>query len=174
LIRFPKGAVNEDIPALERRDGIDILYRSESTDILLLSVGAMAAISVDAASQAAREGVGVTVIDPRWVKPLPIELIALAVKHRVIVVIEDGIKHGGIASSLSEMFREANLNLPIHSIGVPLEFVEHSKRTEILNDLGITVQSITRSLVTWSSNLTESEHSADFRERGQMEAIDDR
>jgi len=174
LIRFPKGAVNEDIPALERRDGIDILYRSESTDILLLSVGAMAAISVDAASQAAREGVGVTVIDPRWVKPLPIELIALAVKHRVIVVIEDGIKHGGIASSLSEMFREANLNLPIHSIGVPLEFVEHSKRTEILNDLGITVQSITRSLVTWSSNLTESEHSAGFRERGQMEAIDDR
>ena len=70
LIRFPKGAVQSDIPAFERRDGIDVLYRGESADVLLISVGSMAAIAVEAASQAYREGVGVTVIDPRWVKPL--------------------------------------------------------------------------------------------------------
>ena len=71
LIRFPKGAVQSDIPAFESRDGIDVLYRGESADVLLVSVGAMATIAVEAASQAYREGVGVTVIDPRWVKPLP-------------------------------------------------------------------------------------------------------
>ena len=71
LIRFPKGAVNADIPAFERRDGIDVLYRGESADVLLVSIGAFASIAVEAAAQAYREGVGVTVIDPRWVKPLP-------------------------------------------------------------------------------------------------------
>jgi 1-deoxy-D-xylulose-5-phosphate synthase len=160
LIRFPKGAVNPDIPAFERRDGIDVLYRGESADILLVSIGAFAQVAVDAAAQAYREGVGVTVIDPRWVKPLPKSLVTMAQRYKKVVVIEDGIKHGGIASTISELFRESGLNVPVHSIGVPLEFLEHAKRAQILEDLGITVQNITRSLVTWSSD----EFSVDTKE----------
>jgi len=152
LIRFPKGVVNPDIPAFERRDGVDVLYRGESADILLISIGAFAAIAVEAAGQAYREGVGVTVIDPRWVKPLPKSLVTMAQRYKSVVVLEDGIKHGGIASTVSELFRESQLNVPVHSIGVPLTFLEHAKRSEILEDLGITVQNITRSLVAWSSN----------------------
>ena len=152
LIRFPKGAVNADIPAFERRDGIDVLYRGESADVLLISIGAFAAIAVEAAAQAYREGVGVTVIDPRWVKPLPKSLVTMAQRYKNVVVLEDGIKHGGIASTISELFRDAQLNVPVHSIGLPLTFLEHSKRAEILEDLGITVQNITRSLVAWNSS----------------------
>ncbi len=151
IIRFPKGSVSADIPAFERRDGIDVLYRGESADVLLVSVGAMATIAVEAASQAYREGVGVTVIDLRWVKPLPLSLATMAQRYKSVVVIEDGIKHGGIASSISELFIAEGIAMPVHSIGVPLEFIEHSKRQEILNDLGITVQNIARSLVGWSS-----------------------
>ena len=152
LLRFPKGAVNADIPAFERRDGVDVLYRGESADILLVSIGAFAAMAVEAAGQAYREGVGVTVIDPRWVKPLPKSLITMAQRYKSVVVLEDGIKHGGIASTISELFRDAGLSVPVHSIGVPLAFIEHSKRAEVLQDLGITVQNITRSLVTWSAS----------------------
>lgn len=151
LIRFPKGAVQADIPAFETRDGIDILYRGESADVLVISVGAMATIAVEAASQAYLEGVGVTVVDPRWVKPLPQSLLTMAQRYKGVVVLEDGVRHGGIASSLSEMFRDARLDIAIHSIGVPLEFIEHSKRSEILEDLGITSQKIAREIVEWSS-----------------------
>jgi len=153
MIRFPKGAVQEDIPAFERRDGIDVLYRGESADVLMISVGAMAAIAVEAASSAYREGVGVTVIDPRWVKPLPQSLVRMAERYKSVVVLEDGIRHAGIGSSISEMFRDAGVSIPLHSIGVPLEFIEHSKRGEILNDIGITAQNIARSVVEWSSSL---------------------
>jgi 1-deoxy-D-xylulose-5-phosphate synthase len=155
LIRFPKGPVGADIPAFERRDGIDVLYRGESADVLLVSVGAMAKICVEAASQAYREGVGVTVIDPRWVKPLPKSLLTMAQRYKSVVVVEDGIRHGGIASTISEMFRDAEISVPIHSIGVPLEFIEHSKRGEIMSDLGITAQNITHQLVSWSSSLKD-------------------
>ena len=154
-IRFPKGAVTRDIPAFERRDGVDVLYRGESADVLLVSIGAMAAISVEAASQAYREGVGVTVIDPRWVKPIPESLITMARRYKSVVVLEDGIKHAGIASSISEAFREAGLNVAIHSIGIPLEFIEHSKRSEILDDLGINAQKISRDIVAWNSTVEE-------------------
>jgi 1-deoxy-D-xylulose-5-phosphate synthase len=73
-----------------------------------------------------------------------------------VVVLEDGIKHSGIASSISEMFREAGLATSIHSIGIPLEFIEHSKRSEIMNDLGITAQSIARRIVEWNSTHSSS------------------
>jgi 1-deoxy-D-xylulose-5-phosphate synthase len=76
----------------------------------------------------------------------------MAQRYKSVVVLEDGIKHGGIASSLSENFREVGLNVPIHSIGVPLEFIEHSKRQEILSDLGMTAQNIARSIVEWNSS----------------------
>ena len=152
VVRFPKGAVVADIPAFERRDGIDVLYRGESADILFVSVGALAQIAVEAAAQAYREGVGVTVIDPRWVKPLPQSLITMAGRYKSVVVLEDGIEHAGIASTISELFREHEMDIPVHSIGVPLKFFEHAKRNDILSEIGISVQSITRSLVGWSSN----------------------
>jgi len=156
IVRFPKGAVIEDIPAIERTNGIDLLYRGETPDVLLISVGALANIALEAATHAKREGVGVTVIDPRWVKPLPASLLEIVVDYKSVVVLEDGIRHGGIASTFSEMMRDAGLATPIHSIGIPLEFIEHSKRSEIFQDLGITAQGITRSIVEWNSSFMEA------------------
>ncbi len=155
MLRYPKGEVIADIPAFERRDGIDVLYRGESADVLLVSVGAMAAMAVEAASQAYREGVGVTVIDPRWIKPLPQSLVTMATRYKSVVVLEDGIRHGGIASTISEMFRDAGLQVPIHSIGVPLTFLEHAKRGQILSELGITAQQISLNIVEWSASLKD-------------------
>lgn len=155
LIRFPKGALPQDIGTIERVNGIDFLYRGESDDVLLISVGAFAHLALEVAAQVQREGVGVTVIDPRWVKPLSFSVLDIAQKYSRVVVVEDGIRHGGIASSLSEMMRDAQSAIPIHSVGVPLEFIEHSKRAEILQDLGITVQDISRSIVEWHSSFKE-------------------
>ena len=79
----------------------------------------------------------------------------MAERYKSVVVLEDGIRHGGIASSISELFRDAGVNVPLHSIGVPLDFLEHSKRSEILNDIGVTAQNIARSVVEWSSSFKE-------------------
>ena len=158
LLRFPKGAINPDLPAFERRDGVDVLYRGESPDILMIAVGAMAQLAVDAAAQAYREGVGVTVIDPRWVRPLPISTLSrMSDRYSRIGVIEDGIKNGGISSALSDAFRELGIAIPIHSIGIPVDFFEHAKRNQILEDLGITVQSVARQLVSWFSSGAKQE-----------------
>ncbi len=155
VVRFPKGAVVEDIEALERIEGIDVLYQDKNRDALLVSVGALANMAMDVAVQVGREGIGMTVVDPRWVKPLSPVLTAMAAGFKSVVVLENGIRHGGVASTLSEAFRDSGLNIPIHSIGVPLEFIEHSKPAEIFQDLGITVQDISRSIVEWHSRLKE-------------------
>ena len=155
VVRFPKGAVVNDIDALERIEGIDVLYQDKNLDVLLVSIGALAHLALDVAVQVGREGIGVTVIDPRWVKPLPESLVAMAAAYCSVVVIENGIRHGGIASTISEIFRDAGLSIPIHSIGVPLEFIEHSKPAEIFQDLGMNVPDLSRSIVEWHSSLKE-------------------
>ncbi|CAB4667677.1 MAG: 1-deoxy-D-xylulose-5-phosphate synthase [Actinobacteria bacterium] len=150
LVRFPKGEVQSDIPEIERRDGVDVLHLGENSDVLLIGVGALAHMAIDAAKEAGKKGVGVTVVDPRWVKPIPLAIAQMLPRYKCVVVLEDGIRHGGIGSSISELARDANISVPIHSIGVPLEFIEHSSRSQILHDLGITAAQIAQSIIEWS------------------------
>ena len=151
MIRFPKGAIPADIPALERADGIDILHRGDTNQVLVISIGSMAAMALEMAQLAHKESIEVTVLDPLWVKPISSNLTALCAKYSTVVVMEDGIKHAGIASTISESLREAGSPCVVHSIGIPLEFIEHSKRNEILEDLKITPAAIVQQIAGWIS-----------------------
>ena len=151
MIRFPKGAIPADIAALERVDGIDILHRGGTNQVLVISIGSMASMALEVAQLAHKESIEVTVIDPLWVKPMSSNVTALCAKYSTVVVMEDGIKHAGIASTISESLREAGSQCSVHSIGVPLEFIEHSKRNEILEDLKITPAAIVQQIARWIS-----------------------
>jgi 1-deoxy-D-xylulose-5-phosphate synthase len=151
MIRFPKGAIPADIPAVERVSGIDFLHRGSTQQVLIISVGSMASMALDVAQLAHEQGIEVTVIDPLWVKPISSNVTALCAQYSTVVVMEDGIKHAGIASSISEALREAGSDCFVHSIGVPLEFIEHSKRDEILDDLAITPAAIVQQIAGWIS-----------------------
>mgnify|MGYP000150187814 FL=1 len=151
MIRFPKGAVPADIPALERISGTDILHRGANKQVLLISVGSMASMAMEVAGLAKKQSIEITVIDPLWVKPISPDVIAMCGQYGTVIVMEDGIKHAGIASAISEALREAGSNCVLHSIGVPLEFIEHSKRNEILEDLAITPAEIVQQISGWIS-----------------------
>jgi 1-deoxy-D-xylulose-5-phosphate synthase len=151
MVRFPKGAVPTDIPAVERIDGIDILHRGLPPQVLVISIGSMAGMAIEVAQLAKTQSIEITVVDPLWVKPISPAVIALCANYSTVVVMEDGIKHAGIASTISEAMREAGSNCVLHSIGVPLEFIEHSKRAEILEDLEITPAAIVQQISGWIS-----------------------
>ena len=151
MLRFPKGAIPADIPAEERVFGVDILHRGASQQVLLISIGSMASMALEVAQLAKQQSIEITVVDPLWVKPISPAIIAMCADYSTVVVMEDGIKHGGIASSISEVLRDAESTCTLHSIGVPLEFIEHSKRNEILNDLAITPDAIVEQIAGWIS-----------------------
>ena len=151
MLRFPKGAVPADIPAIERIDGVDILHRGEGKKVLLISVGSMAGMALEVAQLAHQKSIEITVVDPMWVKPISPAVIAMCADYSSVVVMEDGIKHAGIASTISETLRETGSNCSLHSIGIPLEFIEHSKRNEILDDLEITPAAIVQQIAGWVS-----------------------
>ena len=151
MVRFPKGAVPADISAVERVDGIDILHRGLAPQVLVISVGAMAGMAIEVAQVAKAQSIEITVVDPLWVKPISPDVIALCAGYSTVVVMEDGIKHAGIASTISEALVESGSQCIVHSIGIPLKFIEHSKRAEILEDLEITPTDVVRQISGWIS-----------------------
>jgi 1-deoxy-D-xylulose-5-phosphate synthase len=151
MLRFPKGAVPANIFAVERIEGIDILYKGAKQQILIISVGSMAGMALEVAQLARTQSMEITVVDPLWVKPIPQSLIRMCAEYDTVVVLEDGIKHAGIASTISEYLRESGSTCSLHSIGVPLEFIEHSKRAEILEDIAITPAAIVQQISGWVS-----------------------
>ncbi len=155
-IRFPKGEVGQDIPALDRRNGIDILARPAEglgEDVLLIAVGAFAPMALKVADRLRNQGIGVTVVDPRWVLPVPAALGAMARAHKLVVTCEDNGVAGGIGSAVSAALRAADIDVPCRDLGVPQRFLDHASRGEVLAEVGLTEQNIARQVTGWIAAL---------------------
>ncbi|MEN2740930.1 1-deoxy-D-xylulose-5-phosphate synthase [Microbacterium sp. X-17] len=149
VIRFPRGAVAADLPALERLpDGVDVLVRDGAEDVLLVGIGPMAQIAIEVAERLRAQGIGATVVDPRWVVPVPESLVTLAAAHRLVITIEDGIRVGGIGTRVRQVLREAGVDTAVDELGVPDAFLEHASRAEILRDAGLTPAKIAQDVVS--------------------------
>ncbi|MBG6108025.1 1-deoxy-D-xylulose-5-phosphate synthase [Frigoribacterium sp. CG_9.8] len=148
VVRFSKGNVGNEIPAVRRLpDGVDILSEASRKDVLIITVGPMAEIGLAVAARLADQGIGATVIDPRWVVPVPTSVIALAAEHRLVVTIEDGIRVGGIGTRIRQDLRAAGVDTALNELGLPDEFLQHGSRAEILEEAGLTPQQIARDVV---------------------------
>jgi 1-deoxy-D-xylulose-5-phosphate synthase len=147
VVRFPKGPLPEPIPAVERRGTTDVLLREGDHDVLLVSVGGFAGLALEVGERLIAQGVGVTVVDPRWVKPFDPSLIGLAADHLLVVTVEDGIRVGGVGSTLAQVLTDAGVNVPTHSFGLPEAFLDHAKRAQVLEECGLTAQDIARDIV---------------------------
>jgi 1-deoxy-D-xylulose-5-phosphate synthase len=155
-IRFPKGEVGEDIPALERIGGVDVLARPSSglsADVLLIGVGPFAAMALKVADRLRKQGIGVTVVDPRWVLPVPAALGALAGEHKLVVTMEDSGVRGGVGSAVSAALRAKDIDVPCRDIAVPQRFLDHASRGEVLHEIGITEQNVARQITGWVAAL---------------------
>ncbi|MEV6490512.1 1-deoxy-D-xylulose-5-phosphate synthase [Actinoplanes sp. NPDC051633] len=159
VLRFPTGSVAADLPALRRVGPVDVLREDVRKDVLLVAVGAFGALCMDAAERIAEQGYGVTVADPRWVRPAPIELAALAREHRLVVTVEDGIRAGGVGDAVASMLRDAGVSTQLRDFGVPAGFHPHGTRAEILASLGLTPQDVAREVTETISHL-EGEHAS--------------
>ncbi|MFE3588815.1 1-deoxy-D-xylulose-5-phosphate synthase [Streptomyces niveus] len=140
VLRFPKESVGETIPAVGRTGGLDILRRPEAgaPDVLLVSVGALAGVCLGTAELLAARGIGCTVVDPRWVKPVDEALAPLAERHRIVAVVEDNSRSGGVGWAVGQALRDAGVDVPLRTFGIPEQFLAHAKRGEVLADIGLT------------------------------------
>jgi 1-deoxy-D-xylulose-5-phosphate synthase len=143
VVRFPKGNIVAPIPALRRtKDGVDILHEDGRLDVLLVAIGAFAPLALAVAEKLTKDGFGVTVVDPRWVIPVPQAVVDMSRDHRIVVSIEDGIRVGGVGTRIRQDLRAAGIDTAVDELGLPDEFLEHDSRDNILRRVGLDADSI--------------------------------
>ncbi len=147
VVRFPKGPPIADVEPVDRAGGMDVLVRQGAKDVLLVGIGSMASTAVDVAERLSAQGIGVTVVDPRWVKPFDPAVVDLARGHRLVVSVEDNGIVGGCGSVLLQTLNEARVDTPVRLHGIPQRFLHHAKRAKILEEIGLTAQALARSVV---------------------------
>jgi 1-deoxy-D-xylulose-5-phosphate synthase len=148
VVRFSRGSVGNEYEAVRRTpDGVDVLREAAHKDVLIVAVGTMAELGLQVAERLAAQGIGATVVDPRWVVPVPKSVISMAGDHRIVVSIEDGVRVGGIGTRIRQDLRAAGVDTAVTELGLPDEFLPHGSREAVLDLVDLTPQKIARDLV---------------------------
>lgn len=153
VVRFPKGEVPSSIPVRERVGGVDVLCRAGERDVLLVAVGAMVPVGLEVADRLSVQGIGVTVVDPRWVVPVDDALVELAAQVRAVVVVEDNLRDGGVASAIAERLAQAGVEAPLRGYGIPRRFIGHGKRGQVIEGIGLSAMEVSRQVVEFVAGL---------------------
>ena len=163
VVRFPKGALGPDIPSVRAQGGVDVLFErdQDEVDVLIVAIGSFCALALDVGARLRDQGITTRVVDPRWALPVNEELVEMSRQGRRVVVIEDGVRVGGIGAGVSQAMQDAHVVTPTRLFGIPRTFLPHGKRQQILEHIGLTSQQISRDIVEWvaagSSGLPTSE-----------------
>ncbi|WP_413449874.1 1-deoxy-D-xylulose-5-phosphate synthase [Georgenia phoenicis] len=147
VVRYPKGALPEALPAIGREGDVDVLARTAGDGgprVLVVGVGIMAHTAVVAAEALGAQGIGSTVVDPRWVLPVSEDLLDLAAKHDLVVVVEDGLGTGGVGSAVRDALAQAGHAVPVQTHGLPHEFLDHATRPQIVETYHLQAQDVAR------------------------------
>lgn len=187
VVRFPKGEVPAALPAVRRfrcpppvsdgqpagtphddeaRVGVDILFEpmtGHDHDVLLVAVGACGAMALETADKLAAQGIGVTVVDPRWAIPVPPEIAELAVGHRLVVTVEDGGRSGGVGAGVADALSVSGI--PVRVCALPQRFLEPGSRRELHSELGLTAQAIARGI---TEEIARGTHRPTMRGSGRL------
>ncbi len=133
-IRWPKTAapsVSDD----KVGRGLSARKDRSGSDVCLIGIGKMFGAAQEAADLLDEAGISTTVWDPRVVKPLDPDMVADAGTHRLVVTIEDGLRHGGIGSVIADELQAAGTRVEV--LGVPTEYLPQGKPDTILASLGL-------------------------------------
>ena len=145
VVRFPKGNVGGEVEAIARLGDMDVLQTPVAglaEDVLLLGAGPMALTGLETADRLAGHGIGVTVVDPRWTKPVDEALTGAARRHRLVVTVEDNGRVGGFGDAVARLLRDYDVDVPVKTFGLPQEFLAHGTRAEVLDEAGLTSQQL--------------------------------
>ncbi|WP_154794322.1 1-deoxy-D-xylulose-5-phosphate synthase [Occultella kanbiaonis] len=147
VVRYPKGAIGDPIPAIQRDGVVDVLARTAGDGdarVLVVGVGPFAATAVEVGTRLGRQGIGSTVVDPRWALPVPEQILDAAARHDLVVTIEDGVVQGGVGAAIRDALAEREVAVGVRTHGIPTRFLGHASRSQLIADLGLRAKDVAR------------------------------
>jgi 1-deoxy-D-xylulose-5-phosphate synthase len=161
VVRFPKGKVGGEVEAIAKLGAMDVLREPAAglgPDVLLAGAGVMALTGLEVADRLAGHGIGVTVVDPRWTKPVDPALAGAARRHRLVVTVEDNGRAGGFGDAVARLLRDHDVDVPVKTFGLPQEFLSHGTREQVLEEACLTPQHLARQITEAVAMRTPDAH----------------
>ncbi len=122
----------------------------EGDDVVILGLGSMLAMAKDLAVALEAQGYTAAVINPRFIKPLDVQLITgYARRATALVAMEDHVLMGGFGSAVLEALSEAGVETPVVRIGWPDRFIEHGKVDQLRARHGVSVEAALEKLAPY-------------------------
>lgn len=146
VVRFPKGALIEQIPAEQKLSYGDVLLEAVDPDVTIISIGALANQVIEAANILKLEGYQVRVIDPVWALPVNRDLVTHVADSSLVITVEDGLVSGGIGDAIAAQMREAGVEIPVINLGIPKKFLAQATRAKLITEFGLDAQSIAKTV----------------------------
>jgi 1-deoxy-D-xylulose-5-phosphate synthase len=149
--RFPRGsalgvAVDAEPKVLPLGKGRVVRAGGARPDVLIVACGSTLAAALVAAEELAKGGLQATVVDPRFVKPLDVELLCgEAARSRRVVTVEENALPGGFGSACLEAFQASGLvadGLQLTRLGIPDRFITHAEQGRQRAEVGIDAPAI--------------------------------
>ena len=145
-VRFPKGAVGLDLPAIGRIGAADVLARNGCGGVLIVAAGACARSAVMAAAELALCGQDVTVVDPGWLLPVDPALALAANGYQLVLSIEENADAGGFGDAVGRALRAVGSRVAMRSITLGSQFLPHGARNDLLRAHDLDVAGIVGAL----------------------------
>ncbi len=148
-IRYPRGSARQ-VATDDVGSGTDArCLRTGDGSVALLAIGKMVANALKAASSLGASGIDATVWDVRCCAPLDPRMIADAARHRCVVTVEDGIRDGGIGSTIADHVAAIDPAVPVEALGIPTRFLSQAAKPDtILAQLGLDADGIASTVRT--------------------------
>ena len=150
-LRYPRGpGEGVAIPAYDEAEvwpyaKMRPLQTPDEARVALVAVGRMVARAKEAARLLAEEGIGCSVIDARWVKPLDEEgLLGLAADHALVVTVEENTERGGFGAAVLELFAREGVAVDTLVCAIPDQFAAQGTMDQLIADAGLDGASLAR------------------------------
>jgi len=161
-IRFPSGAVPAppDLPVEPLPVGRWEELRKGS-DAAIFAVGRMVEVAKEAAERLALQGIEVTVVNARWVKPVDPRIVDWAKRHPIVMTVEDNVGSGGFGGAVLEALAPHGLAGRVRTLALPDQFLPQGKAADILKEFGLDASGIAQSTFAAIKGTVPSETGSD-------------
>ena len=148
-IRYPRGAGTGATPKAKPQKltigEAEVL--SEGQDICLIGLGHLFEMAEETKQQLEAQGYSVTLMNPRWIKPLDAAtILRYAEQAKVVCTFEDHVLMNGFGASIIELLHDNQLARPVERIGWPDAFIEHGKVPKLREIHGLTAEEAVRKI----------------------------
>ena len=136
-IRYPRGTAH-NVSEHEVGAGLHARrLREGDGSVCIMAIGKMVVAAEKAAAQLAETGVDVTLWDVRSCAPLDPDMIADAARHGAVVTCEDGVRDGGVGTTIVDRVHALAPAVPTRSLGIPCKFIPQGNADRILAAVGL-------------------------------------